>query len=154
MRRLLAVAATAGIAVVTSPTAAPAAGGSVHFTSIHYNSGTSVVSNYELNKEFVTIKNSRSRTVRMRGWTLVDKRTAANGGNKVFHFPRFRLAPGASVRVHTGKGQRSRHDLYWGLSGYTWDDTGSDTAYLYNASGGLVDTCTYNSATQPSPAAC
>ena len=154
MRKILATVAGALVLVVGTAGAAPAAGGGVHFTSIHYNTGSSLTTNYYLNKEYVTIANGTSHTVRMRRWTLVDERTAANGGNKVFHFPRFRLRPGAVVRVHTGKGARTRHDLYWGLTGYTWDDTGSDTAYLHNAAGTMVDTCTYDSARDPSPAAC
>ena len=154
MRRILGTIAGAIVLVIGGAAAAPAAGGKVHFASIHYRSGSSLTSNYYLNKEYVTISNGTSHTVRMRGWKLVDERTAANGGNKVFRFPRFRLKPGAIVRVHTGKGARTRHDLYWGLSGYTWDDTGSDSAYLHNRAGTLVDTCTYDSATDANPAAC
>jgi len=154
MRKILATAASALALVLVTAGSAPAAGTRVHFASIHYNSGSSLTTNYYLNKEFVTITNGKSHTVRMRGWKLIDERTAANGGNNVFRFPRFRLRPGAVVRVHTGKGARTGHDLYWGLSGYTWDDTGKDTAYLRNAAGTLVDTCTYDSATDPSPASC
>lgn len=154
MRKILGCLAGGLVLVLATAGAAPAAGGKVHFTSIHYRSGSSLTSNYYLNKEFVTITNGTSHIVRMRGWKLVDERTAANGGNKIFKFPRFRLKPGAVVRVHTGKGSRTRHDLYWGLSGYTWDDTGSDTAYLRNRSGVLVDSCTYDSATDPNPAHC
>lgn len=154
MRKLLAIVAAALTLVVGTAVAAPAAGGRVHFSSIHYRSGSSLTTNYYLNKEYVTITNGKSVTVRMRGWRLIDERTAANGGNKVYRFPRFRLRPGAVVRVHTGKGSNTRHDLYWGLSGYTWDDTGSDTAYLRNRAGTLVDSCTYDSATEPNPAPC
>jgi hypothetical protein len=154
MRKIVVTVAGALVLVLCTAGTAPAAGGRVHFKSIHYRSGSSLTTNYYLNKEYVTITNGKSHTVRMRGWKLVDERTAANGGNKVFRFPRFRLRPGDSVRVHTGKGTRTRHDLYWGLSGYTWDDNGSDTAYLRNAAGTLVDTCTYDSATQPNPAPC
>lgn len=154
MRKMLATSIGVSMLIVATAAPAPAAAGRVRFTSIHYNSGSSLTTNYYINKEFVTIKNGRSTTVQMRGWKLVDERTAANGGNLVFRFPRFRLRPGAVVRVHTGKGTRTRHDLYWGLSNYTWDDTGSDTAYLHNSAGTLVDSCTYDSTTDPSPAAC
>jgi hypothetical protein len=154
MLKILATVSGALLLLVGVASPAPAAGGRVHFTTIHYRSGSTLTTNYYLNKEYVTIANGKSRTVRMRGWKLIDERTAANGGNKVFHFPRFRLRPGEVVRVHTGKGTRTRHDLYWGLSGYTWDDNGSDTAYLRNRAGTLVDTCTYDSATDPNPAAC
>jgi hypothetical protein len=156
MRKLSAavVATAAAMLAVVAPTAASGAGG-VHFSSIHYNSFCNTgCTNADNNKEYVTIKNGGTHAVRMRGWKLIDMRSAANGGNNVFRFPRFRLRPGDSVNVHSGFGSRDRHNLYWGLPSPTWNDTGSDTAYLRNRAGLLVDTCTYDSTVDPSPASC
>lgn len=128
----------------------------IRFTEIQYESpGPDDGSNDSLNAEFVVIKNTGNRAKRMGGWKLVDKRTAAQGGDVVFRFPSFRLRPGRKVTVHTGRGTNTRRDLYWGRSAYTWGDD-SDTAYLYNRAGKLIDRCTYTSTTQQTspPARC
>jgi hypothetical protein len=155
MRKARFTVAGALTAVILVATAAPALA-AIRFTAVYYDPGTSTLTNYNLNKEYVVIKNTGSTTRHLRGWKLIDKRKASNGGtgtDQVFTFPRFRLAPGAVVRVHTGKGARTRHDLYWGKSHFVWGNS-ADTAFLYKASGALADTCSWMSSTDPSPANC
>jgi hypothetical protein len=128
----------------------------IKVASIHYESpGPDTGSNASLNAEFITIKNTGSHVKRLRGWTLVDKRTVAEGGNDVFRFPRYRLRPGHTVRIHTGQGTRNPGDLYWGKRHYVWGDD-ADTAYLFNRAGVRVDRCHYVSTTQETspPAQC
>jgi hypothetical protein len=60
----------------------------------------------------------------------------------VFHFPRFTLRPGHTVKVHTGVGSRTRRDLYWGQDWYVWNNDG-DTAKLRNRGGRLIDRCSW-----------
>lgn len=150
-----AVVASLTTAALLLLAAAPAIA-AVRFTKVQYESpGPDTGSNKSLNAEFVVIKNKGSRPKRLRGWKLVDKRTKAEGGNKVFRFPRLRLGPGKTVKIHTGKGRRTRTDLYWGQSNYVWGDD-ADTAYLYKKSGKLADRCHYVSSTKETspPASC
>jgi hypothetical protein len=53
------------------------------------------------------------------------------------------LRAGKYVKVHTGKGTNTATDRYQGRSWYVWNND-KDTAYLYNASGTRLDTCSYN----------
>jgi len=91
-------------------------------------------SSARLNGEWVAIKSFGQRTRQLRGWTLWD----ASG--HVFHFPQFRLRPNTTVTVHTGDGRQTRHDLYWGMENYVWNDTG-DRAILSNRDDRLIDRC-------------
>lgn len=151
-RVLVSVAVVGGMLVGSAAEASAA----IRFKEIQYESpGPDDGSNESLNAEFVVIKNTGSRAKRMGGWKLVDKRTAAQGGDVVYRFPTFRLRPGRTVKVHTGTGSNTRRDLYWGRSTYVWGDD-SDTAYLYNRAGRLKDRCAYTSTTQQTspPAQC
>jgi hypothetical protein len=136
--------------------AAPSALAAVKFAKVQYESpGPDTGSNSSLNSEFVVIKNAGSSAISLRGWKLTDRRTAAEGGNVTFKFPRFRLGAGKTVKVHTGSGANTRSDLYWGRSTYTWGDD-SDTAYLNKPSGRLADRCHWVSNSQQTspPARC
>lgn len=147
------VALSAALAALFVVSAAAPALAAIRFRAIYYDPGSTALTNYNINKEYVVIKNTGTRAKYLTGWRLIDVRTAANGGNQVYKFPTFKLAAGAVVRVHSGKGTRTAHDLYWGLSHFVWGNS-SDTAYLRNSSGTLIDTCGYSSATDPSPASC
>jgi len=150
MRRIRTLVGLTALIATLSATSAYATTPPVHFTRVNFDSGSSLLSNYYLNKEYVVIKNSSTRSRSLYQWRLVDKRTATT--SVVYHFPSFTLKPGAIVRVHTGKGTRTSTDLYWGLSHYVWDNKG-DTTYLYRSSGTLDDTCSWTSTTT-SPAYC
>ncbi|MCR4408246.1 MAG: lamin tail domain-containing protein [Anaerolineae bacterium] len=84
----------------------------------------------DLAVEMVIIINGE-RPVRLKDWTLSD----AQG--HVFTFPDLFLGAGGSVRVHTGAGQNSVTDLYWGQTTAVWAESG-DVATLRDASGGEV----------------
>lgn len=85
--------------------------------------------------EYVRIQN-HGDAVEMTGWTLRDE------AGRVYTFPAFTLASGASVRVWTGSGVDSGTDLYWGSGNAIWNNTG-DTAYLRDDQGSLVATYNY-----------
>jgi Lamin Tail Domain len=107
----------------------------IRITKVSYDPpGPDTGSNAHLNRERVTIKNFGQRTRQLRGWTLRD--TAGH----VFRFPRLRLRPDTTVTVHTGDGRRTRHDLYWGMGNYVWNNTG-DRATLRNRDGRIIDRC-------------
>jgi len=140
MRKIvIAVLSTALSLTVWAPTATADSGQQapkpIRITRVMYDPpGPDTGTNANLNREWVAIKNFGQQTRQLRGWTLRD--TAGH----VFAFPRFRLRPGTTVQVHTGDGQATRHDLYWGLEDYVWSNTG-DRATVRNRDGRLIDRC-------------
>ena len=57
--------------------------------------------------------------------------------NHTYTFKGFTLDAGSSVKVHTGAGNDSMTDLYWGRSTPVWNNNG-DLAILRNAAGDVV----------------
>ncbi|WP_223166598.1 lamin tail domain-containing protein [Nonomuraea sp. SYSU D8015] len=137
---------TAGVVAVSQP--AYAAAPAVQIIKIYYDSPGSPDSgsNSSLNGEYVQIKNTTKKAVSLKGWTLHDKTTRPD---HVYTFGKFTLAAGKTVTVRTGKGKDTTTTRYWNRTGgttfaYIWNQT-KDTAYLRNASGKLIDSCSYNS---------
>ncbi|MEU2392631.1 lamin tail domain-containing protein [Streptomyces sp. NPDC007369] len=85
-----------------------------------------------LNREWVEVKNSGRRSVNLRGFTLTDR-----DGNR-YRFGDFRLDGRSSVRVHTGQGRDTHHDVYWNRRHKVWDER--DTVTLRDNRGNVVDT--------------
>lgn len=119
--------ATPTATVPPTPTTAPA---NVQITLIVYNPAGDDVAG-----EYVRIENKGGSVATMTGWTLSDD------DGRVFTFPVFNLAAGASVQVWTKAGANNASNLYWGDSLSIWTNTG-DVAYLRNG-GTLVDSCSY-----------
>jgi len=103
----------------------------VRITHIEYNP-----SGPDLAGECVIVKNLGGVPVDLTKWTLSDL------SRHVFEFPRFFLAPGASVRVWTKRGTNTSTDLYWGRGVAVWSNIG-DRAYLRDGKGKLVYVYTY-----------
>ncbi|MFE5696346.1 lamin tail domain-containing protein, partial [Streptomyces erythrochromogenes] len=78
------------------------------------------------------IKNTGRGSVNLRGYTLTDQQ-----GNR-YRFPDFRLEGRSAVKVHTGQGRDTRHDLYQDRNRQVWNDR--DTATLRDTRGNVVDT--------------
>ncbi|GAA2992234.1 lamin tail-like protein [Streptomyces sp. KhCrAH-43] len=98
---------------------------------IQYDSpGRDNGSNRSLNGEWVTVTNTGRQTVNLRNWTLSDE------SHRTYRFD-LRLPGRSSVRVHTGVGRDTRHDVYQDRHNYVWDN--SDTATLRDARGHQVD---------------
>jgi len=132
--RLVTVVVTAAV-LVAIPGVASAA---VDITQIQYNSpGRDSGSNTSLNREYVVIENTGNHVIRLTGWTLRDS------DHNVYGFAGFRLKAGDKVFIHTGKGDDTRRNLYWGLDKYVWDNN-RDTAVLKNRAGDVVDRCSYS----------
>lgn len=116
---------------------APPRLGLINIDEISYDPpGVDHSSRRKLNKEFVSVENSGTRTVDMTGWTLRDS------DRHVFVFPSFRLEPGKTVRVHTGRGEALATDLFWGSKRFIWNNSG-DSASLENGSGTLASRCSF-----------
>jgi hypothetical protein len=143
--RRIALAAVAGVAAATTMTAlapAPAeAASSVRIYRIYYNSpGSDTRTNTSLNAEYVQIKNYSSTAKYVTGWTVKDRT------GYTYTFPTTKIAAGATVVLHTGKGTNSGAHRYWQRGSYVWNND-TDTAYLRTSSGTLVSSCAYNNAT-------
>ncbi|MFF1778079.1 lamin tail domain-containing protein [Streptomyces virginiae] len=90
-------------------------------------------SNRSLNAEWVEITNTTRDGINLRGWTLRDR-----DGNR-YRFDNVRIAPRATIRIHTGNGRDTRTDLFQDRRDYVWDNY-SDTATLRDDRGRTVDT--------------
>jgi hypothetical protein len=107
----------------------------VRFSRVQYDSpGSDTGSNSSLNAEWIEVTNHGRRAKVLTAWTIRDT------AHHVYRFPTFKLRPGTTVRLHTGRGANTRRDLYWRQDWYVWDN-GGDKAVLKNRHGITVDTC-------------
>ncbi|MGJ6968793.1 lamin tail domain-containing protein [Streptosporangium sp. G11] len=144
----LSAAALSAVALVPVVPAQATALPAVQLVKIYYNSPGSPDNgaNASLNGEWAQIRNTTGRAINLRGWTLRDK---TNRSDHVYTFSPFVLGAGKVVTVRTGRGSNTATNRYWGRGGegtfsYIWNQT-SDTGYVHNPSGKLVDSCPYNS---------
>lgn len=114
----------------TIPPTATTAPADVQITLIVYNPAGN-----DVDGEYVRIENKGGTAATMTGWTLSDD------DGRVYTFPSFSLAAGATVQVWTKAGVNNASNLYWGDALSIWTNTG-DVAYLRNG-GTLVDSCAY-----------
>ena len=134
---LTALAITAGgILGTTGPAqAAPA----VRFSAAQYDSpGSDTRSNKSLNAEWISVVNTGTKAVSLKGWKIVDKSRTYTFGDVTI------AGKGGKVTLHTGKGTNTKTHLYWGSGNYVWNNTG-DAARLSDASGRTVDVCSWES---------
>ena len=111
----------------------------IRIVKIYYDSpGTDTGSNSSLNAEWIRIKNTGSKRRTLTGWKIRD----ASG--HVYRFGRFRLRPGRTLTVHTGRGSNTARHRYWGRERYVWNNR-RDTATLKNRRGSIVERCSYRS---------
>ncbi|WP_348530496.1 lamin tail domain-containing protein [Methanothrix sp.] len=86
-----------------------------------------------LNDEWVEIENIGRIDVDLTGWSISDEQ------EHTYVFPDgFMLRSGARVKVHTGAGNDTQEDLYWGRSVPVWNNDG-DKATLRDGSGSIID---------------
>jgi hypothetical protein len=89
--------------------------------------------------EHVLITNSGKEPVQLEGFVLHD--SAPQRPHRLV-LPARTLAPGASVRVWTGKGKNDADNLYWGRARSVWNDV-IDTATLLDRAGTQVARAKY-----------
>jgi hypothetical protein len=104
--------------------------------------GTDTGTNHSRNGEWIRLVNPGHVVRYLRGWTVRDAST------HVYQLPAVKLAGGHAVTIHTGAGQDTSTDLYWGAADYIWNNSG-DTATLRNAARAKVDQCSYTAADDP-----
>ena len=127
-----------GVAATGAPAAA--AGPALRFFGTQYDSpGKDTRSAASLRAEWISLVNTGAKPVSLKGYTIRDK------ANHVYKFGAVKIAAkGGRVWLRTGKGKATASTVYWGSGNYIWNNTG-DTAYLRNAAGKTVDTCTWKS---------
>jgi len=121
-------------ATTTSTVATATPTVSAKITYLHYDAYGN--DNYNLNDEYVVIKNVGNTLVNLEGWILKDE------AGHTFVFPSIILDPGDTVTIYSGSGVNTDNELYWASSRAIWNNDG-DTAFLYDANGNLVDTYTW-----------
>ncbi len=105
-------------------------GGDLSITEIHEEAAGDEYDN--LNDEYVVFENSGGEPLDLSGWTVAD------AADHTYTFPsEFTLDPGAEVTLHTGSGQDTETDLYWGSGSPIWNN-GGDTVIVRNEAGKLV----------------
>jgi micrococcal nuclease len=108
----------------------------VRITALHYDGPGS--DRVAPNGEWVELTNEGDAPVDMSGYTLQD------AGLYLYTFGSVVLAPGATVRVYSGRGTDTTDDLYWGLAGEeVWHNDGNAAAYLRAPAGAFVDYASY-----------
>lgn len=90
-----------------------------------------------LTDEYVVLENAGDATVDLSGWTVVDE-----AGHTYTIPDGVSLAPGERVTVHTGSGENTATDLYWGAGSPVWNN-GGDTVLIRDADGEVVLRETY-----------
>ncbi|MFG2976982.1 lamin tail domain-containing protein [Streptomyces sp. NPDC048331] len=108
---------------------------SVVISDVQYGTAGRDRSARALNREWVEVKNTGRKSVNLRGFTLTDRQ-----GNR-YRFADFRLDGRSSVKVHTGQGRDTRHDVYQDRRHQIWDER--DTATLRDNRGNVIDTETW-----------
>ena len=125
-----------GLVALASPAHAASA---LQFGRIYFDSpGTDTRTNTSLNAEWAIVKNVSTVTRCLTGWTVKD------AAGHTYKFGSLCLGAGKYVYLHTGRGTNSATHRYWNSGNYIWNNTG-DTAYVRNASGTLIDSCSWGS---------
>ena len=87
--------------------------------------------------EYVEFENDGDEELDLSGYTIEDE------AGRRFDVPEeFVLGPDETFRLHTGSGDRTESDLYWGLDRPVWNNDG-DTVLVVDAGGGTVLEYTY-----------
>lgn len=91
----------------------------------------------DLNSNYCVITNREESPVNLTGWWVDSPKYAVVDR---YYFPAgFTLQPGASVRVHAGRGNDTATDLYMFRTTTMWDGRAYDLAVLYDSQGREVN---------------
>ena len=85
----------------------------------------------DLQREHVVLRNDAATLIDLAGWTIED---AARRPHRYAFPPLALLAPGAELRLWSGRGVDDAHNLFWGRRQAVWTNTG-DAAILRDPEG-------------------
>jgi competence protein ComEC len=90
-----------------------------------------------LNDEYIVFENTGTGELDLSGWTVAD------AADHRYTFPEGTTLPaGATVTLHTGSGENTATDYYWGSGSPIWNN-GGDTIIVTDADGEAVLTEEY-----------
>ncbi|MFB6170475.1 MAG: lamin tail domain-containing protein [Haloarculaceae archaeon] len=91
-----------------------------------------------LDREYVTFENAGTDALTLSGWAV------ENEGGETFTFPEDTvLAPGDRITLHSGSGENTESDVFWGADHPLWRNAG-DTVTVRDADGVVRIRETYN----------
>ena len=99
--------------------------------------GNDVVYN---DSEYVVLRNDGSGTADVGGWRLVDI-----ADHQIILPSGYSIPPGGTLRVYTGPGDSTTASYFAGRGQAIWNNSGGDTATLFNSSDQTVDSYSYSS---------
>lgn len=115
-----------------STTTTPASQHQIIISEVQFDAPDDDRKKENLNGEWVDIRNTGTQAQELTAWTLTDE------AGHTYRFPTaFTLEVGESVRIHSGSGEDTGHDLYWGSGRAIWNNDG-DTATLKDATGSII----------------
>lgn len=89
-------------------------------------------------REWVSVTNAGDAKVRLRGWSVSNRR------KRFYTFARGALAPGRTLRLRSGRGTDGRGKIHWGSRAELWPDAGGE-AKLWAPGRRLVQKLRYGS---------
>ncbi len=128
------------VTTTTSSTTATTVPGSsdVTIADIVYDApGNDVVYN---DSEYVVLRNEGSGSADVGGWRLTDV-----ADHQIIIPSGYSISPGGTLRVYTGPGDSTTSRYFAGRGQAIWNNSGGDTATLFNSSNETVDSYSYSS---------
>jgi competence protein ComEC len=123
-----------GTAVATESSTAVTDGGTPtgNLEIVEINADAEGDDGENLNDEYVVFENTGDGPLDIGGWTVTDE------AGKTYTVPEgVTLESGAQVTLHSGSGEDTATDLYWGQGSPVWNN-GGDTVIVRNSDGDIV----------------
>lgn len=112
----------------------------VTITNIHYDACGNDVECYN-DSEYVELANTTGSVVDLSGWSVVDLKD-----HRIVIPSGFSIGGEGTFRIYSGAGDNNPVERYFaGLPQAIWNNSGGDTAFLYDAQGQLVAEHSYSS---------
>ena len=112
------------------------------FTIMNFHFNAEGDDNYNLNDEYVVLRNKCDYQVDMTDWTIKD-----NTASHIYYFSQFIISDESLFTLYTGMGIDTNTELYWGRQEESyaaiWNNNGGDTLFLRDDMGNLVLTKSY-----------
>jgi micrococcal nuclease len=126
-----------GTATGTASTATATPGGDGDLAVVEVHADAEGDDHENLDDEYVVLENTGEAVLELSGWRVEDE------AGHTYRFPDgFTLAPGERVALHTGSGEDTTTELYWGSDSAVWNN-GGDTVRVYDRDDRLVVERTY-----------
>lgn len=107
------------------------------FSIINFHYDAAGNDNYNLNDEYVTLKNICNFSIDMSSWTIKDEAT------HIYTFSTYIFNPQSSFTLYSGTGTDTQTELYWGRTfGAVWNND-ADTLFLRDKNGNLIFSYSY-----------